>query len=172
MEEAIPFRELDDFNKLEPKNSFVLQSAFITGKLDAIKKYPHNQGVVFDRTIEEDREVFLQLHFALGFLTSNQLAELTNLSKQAELKIGRPNKKILLTANIETLKSRILNDRAHIRPAWLRESMSTQYFLYEAWALKNQENMTVIDTSKIKINEMEQLAIAVANSLKKTYDRF
>lgn len=170
LEEPIPFDALNEFNNNKIKNSFVLQKAFIQGKLDGMKKYSENRNIIFDRTVEEDREIFLKLHYSLGFLTLSELEELTNFSTLAEQQIGRANIKIILMANIETLNARIEADKEHLRPQWLKESIAMQLSLYKSWISCTQENIVVINTSEKKLKEMKKLVKDIASKLKENYD--
>lgn len=165
IEEPIPLDILNDFNNSQTKNSFTLQTAFIQGKIDGIKRHSDYPTIIFDRTIEEDREVFFQLHYSLGFLTSDQLVKLIDFSEQAEKEIGKANKSIILTANLETLNSRIVADTKNKRPDWLLNSMSEQFSLYEKWKNSKSEDTVIIDTSSMTLEDIKKLAIEIAPTL-------
>ncbi len=165
IEEPIPLDILNAFNNSQIKNSFVLQKAFIQGKVNSIKKYSDCPTIIFDRTIEEDREIFFQLHYSLGFLTVEQLVNLITFSKQAEIKVGKPDISIMLIANLEILNARIVADTKNIRPKWLLDSMKEQLSLYDNWRKSRLDNTIIVDTSKMTLNDIKKLAVEIARNL-------
>ncbi len=165
IEEPIPLDILNAFNNSQTKNSFDLQAAFIQGKVEGIKKYSDFETIIFDRTVEEDREIFFELHYSLGFLTSSQLTKLIDLSKQVEREIGKPDKSIILTANLEILNERIAADTQNIRPTWLLDSMSKQLSLYEKWKNSKSNDTIIIDTSSLTLDDIKKLATEIAITL-------
>lgn len=74
--------------------------------------------LLFDRTLEEDREVFLQMYYRLGCIDTAQLDRLIRFSTEAECCIGSPNATIVLTATPHVLRSR-LEQAQQQRPQWL-----------------------------------------------------
>lgn len=121
--------------------------------------------LLFDRTFEEDREVFLNLHYRLGYIDSTQLKDLTQLSIQCENSVGRPDALLVLTAPPDILRRR-LKSAPQQRPAWLVEHIEVQCELYAAWIANRAENTLVIDTSALDSLALVGTAIryfAIAN---------
>ncbi|MBU4319705.1 MAG: deoxynucleoside kinase [Nitrospinae bacterium] len=165
IDEPIPKDILDAFESNPSTYSFSLQEAIIKGKIQGVDKLNNSKTILFDRTIEEDREVFFKLHNNLGFLNNDELLKLISISKNAENHIGKLNKLILLTARPDILIQRIKNDNNHIRPSWLVDSMTEQIKLYSEWdTFQNPDNIK-IDTSEMTIADLKIFAKKIYGEL-------
>lgn len=100
--------------------------------------------VVFDRTIEEDRCVFLQLHYELGGLNDVELAKLDKIAKGISKQIGVPSATVVIHAETDILRHRIGNGN---RPAWLEASFDRQLELYSAFISNIKGAVLDIDTT-------------------------
>lgn len=125
--------------------------------------------LIFDRSFAEDREVFLPLYRQLGYLRSDQVAQLRMVSFESEAAVGRPHSVVILTAPVEVLRNRVAADSVR-RPRWLLEHLELQCDLYSAWSATLPKDQLFVDTSSVQAdyvkavverhlsNELERLA--------------
>lgn len=102
--------------------------------------------LLFDRTPEEDREVFLPLYNRLGFINSSLLNLLTQLSLDAEMSVSPIDGTIFLTAPRDVLRHRLAQAQQQ-RPHWLVQHAGLQCDLYDDWIARKREPVLVLDTS-------------------------
>jgi deoxyadenosine/deoxycytidine kinase len=134
-------------NQLSSKIAYDFQAA-ITGsrKLQALSAAP--ELIIFDRTFEEDREIFLNLYRQLGYLNELQADELSRISVSAERDVGSPHAGILLTAKPAVLRRRVLSDPEQ-RPRWLIKHLDLQYAHYAHWQATVTGRFAIHDTSDV-----------------------
>jgi deoxyadenosine/deoxycytidine kinase len=160
--EPFPKEALEAF-RLEPvQNGSRLQRAFIMEKLAKYRAIKNAAYVVMDRTIAEDREVFTQMHYRLGFITAEELPGIQALSHQAESEIGSPNALIYLTAEERILKSRMISDG---RPPWLIECLAGQLSLYERFFKSLSVPRLRIDSTHLELCDLEEIAQWIVETL-------
>jgi deoxyadenosine/deoxycytidine kinase len=104
--------------------------------------------LLFDRTLEEDREVFLQLYYRLGYIDSALLDSLTKVSQEVEFSIGIPDGIIVLTAAPEVLRDRLTHAQQQ-RPPWLVQHIGLQHELYCEWIAKKRDSALILDTASV-----------------------
>lgn len=104
--------------------------------------------LLFDRTFEEDRDVFLRLYYRLGCIDAAQLDRLSRLSIEAEASVGAPDGTIVLTAAPEVLRQRLEYAQAK-RPQWLVKHIGLQHSLYSEWIAEKRDTVLVLDASTI-----------------------
>lgn len=113
--------------------------------------------LLFDRTHEEDRDVFLQLYRRLGCIDEAQLKRLARFSKKAEASIGSPDGIVVLTAAPEILRQR-LEQAQQQRPHWLVKHIGLQHELYNEWIAKKRDRALVLDTARIDAHSICTMA--------------
>lgn len=100
--------------------------------------------VVLDRTVDEDRYVFLRLHQEIGGLSGEELARLDQLAEYTGTRIGAPAATVILRADPDILRNRITDLS---RPAWLAESLDRQLELYAALVANTRGAILEVDTT-------------------------
>jgi deoxyadenosine/deoxycytidine kinase len=155
VQEPTPQESLEAFANSPIQLGWSLQKEILSAKAFAAQQLRSYKIIVFDRTIEEDREVFLNLHHTLGFLTSMQLNNLRRYSIRLESLIGKPNAVIYVTAEPKTLKSRMLQDD---RPSWLVEALDLQLELYETFEEHLRGPCLRLDTTYLSLAHLADIA--------------
>jgi deoxyadenosine/deoxycytidine kinase len=153
--EPFPKEALEAFQKEPAKNGSRLQRAFLMDKLSNYKATEKTACLVMDRTIAEDREVFLEMHYRLGFITDEQLPVIQALSHEVEAEIGLPDALIYLTADEKVLRSRMISDG---RPPWLIECLPSQISLYERFFTSISLPRVRIDSTHLELTDLEDIA--------------
>jgi deoxyadenosine/deoxycytidine kinase len=149
-------------------NSWELQKQIIESRLFQSIAASASPILVFDRTITEDREVFLELHYRLGFLNDSEFQSLRQFSQNVENKIGNPHVFIVLFADAATLRERMLSDQQHSRPRWLLDSLDLQVELYTQWRNSLKSPHIQIDTSHLALSELSDLAQQIWTTLSRS----
>lgn len=80
VEEPIPKSILQSFSLSPHEYGWELQRKIITAKVKGAISLRESSAIVMDRLLSEDREVFLKMHFQLGYLNVKQLEELKIMS--------------------------------------------------------------------------------------------
>jgi deoxyadenosine/deoxycytidine kinase len=104
--------------------------------------------LLFDRTFEEDRDVFLRLYYRLGCIDAAQLDRLSRFSIEAEASVGAPDGTIILTAAPEVLRQRLEYAQTK-RPQWLVKHIGLQHSLYSEWIAEKRDAVLVLDAATV-----------------------
>lgn len=145
--EVEPSPEMQRADGLTPDSAQRFQEEMTLGRQHQVLTHRTSRILIFDRTFEEDREVFLPLYQKLGYLSDAQTRALASLSLASEASVGTPHCTIMLTANLHVLKRRIEADSER-RPRWLVQNLDIQYRLYADWAQRAAGRFIVQDVSE------------------------
>jgi hypothetical protein len=141
-----------------PESVERFQRLMSTWRLEQVMLNAGSPVLLFDRTHEEDRDVFLQLYCRLGYIDGTQLKRLVRFSKKAEASIGSLDGIIVLTAAPEVLQQR-LEQAQKQRPQWLVKHIGLQHKLYSEWIDKKRDTALVLDTTKLDAHSMCAMAM-------------
>ena len=114
---------------------------------------------MFDRTFEEDREVFLRMYLRLGYLTASQVHQLSQLSVLSESDVGPLNSGIILTGSTTVLGMRVRSDSAKPRPNWLLNHIDLEFELYQQWIDRIAGHWHIEDTSTLAPSAVIDVAV-------------
>jgi deoxyadenosine/deoxycytidine kinase len=151
-------RDIDVAGAPPPESVERFQRLMTVWRLDQVKLNSSYRILLFDRTLEEDRDVFLQLYRRMGCIDDLQLERLRSFSMKAEASIGIPDGIIVLTAAPEILRDR-LEHAQNKRPPWLVEHIGLQHSLYSDWILKNRGRALVLDSTRFDAQSMCAMAM-------------
>lgn len=166
MQEPEPPPEICLADHVAPPSAYRFQEAITYARQSQALSAKANL-LIFDRTFEEDREVFLRLYQELGYLTRTQVQSLWRLSEECETSVGDMHGGVILTATLDVLRRRVLSDRQE-RPAWLQENLALQRELYINWAETAALRFLVLDTSGLSESAVSKIARPLVRSLLKT----
>jgi deoxyadenosine/deoxycytidine kinase len=151
IEADLPYRDLDIPG---------IQREFLEARLERAKGTWANL-TVFDRTFQEDRNVFLRLHYELGGLTSTELDQLDKLGERAEALVGSLHANVCLFAAPGTLRHRIGN---RARPSWLVDSLDRQLELYASLLANIRGVVLEVDTTTYSAKALKEIAPWIAKT--------
>ena len=166
---------LNDFYKNMDRWSFNLQIYFLNHRFRAHQEMLRTQkGIIQDRTIYEDVEIFAKNLFEIGHLSKRDWKNYKDLFELMIQFIKSPDLIIYLRASMDTLLNRIKN-----RDRKCEENIDPEYLYklniaYEKWIKSlDSENVLVIDTDNFNIfndtNKLDSISSNIAKRLKK-YD--
>lgn len=156
----IPPKALESNPPYTSLNVMALQREFLQTRLRQATA-ARSKILVLDRTVEEDREVFLRLHYELGGITRAELAQLDEFAELTGALIGTPDAIVILKANPETLRLRIGN---RARPDWIVASFDRQLSLYATLVAKTKGSVLEIDTTALSASTLRQIAPWIATT--------
>lgn len=139
----LPPKIVESTNDYRDLDVPALQIGFLRMRLEQTERARSNV-LVFDRTVDEDCSVFLQLHHELGGLNDRELARLKQANKRIGKLIGSPGATVVLRADEKILRQRIANGA---RPAWLEESFDRQLELYSTFIEGIKGAVLEVDTT-------------------------
>jgi len=160
--EIIPEKLLERFVNEPRKYAYDLQREIVTSRLDMWMKARFSPIIVWDRTAEEDREVFFNLHFRLGFLSATQLEKLRQLSFEVEASAGKPDAMIYVSASVESLKKRLINDG---KPNWLLDTLDLQLSMYREYQAHLPCVQLEIDTTVTEPSQLVNLSTWIYDTM-------
>lgn len=137
-----------------------LQREFLETRIKQVKA-ARSKMLVLDRTVEEDRNVFLQLHYELGGLTSVELAQLDKFAEHTGTLIGAPCAFVILQADPEILRRRI----RQTRPDWLVASFDRQLALYGNLIANTKGAILEVDTTMLSASHLRRVALWIVKSV-------
>lgn len=143
--EEIKPSTMADFSKDPAKNCAKLQSEIMCSRYKQWIKEKRTSRVVFDRSIEEDLDVFCRLHRENGLLTSRELINLSEFADELQESIPKPDLIMFLTADLNLLKQRLVR-LGH--PRAIQDTLIRQSELYEDWVSKQVADVIKIDNSR------------------------
>ncbi len=163
IDEKVPSSLLDAFPSSPSEFGFTLQFEIISAKLRGARSVQGMDCRVLDRTIEEDRDVFFNLHYQLGSISKRQLEWLIKYSEEVETSLGSPDLIVYLNSDVEKLRERMTQRR---NPRWLLESLETQLELYKAWAAKISVPYVEVDTTLLLPEDLYRFGDWVFRSMR------
>ena len=130
---------LDAFQAAPAQHGWKLQSEILSAKVQNVIELRSRRDVqiiALDRILLEDREIFLELHRTLGFISPEERNQLRDLSLQGEAIVGQPDAVVYVSAPPGLLRRRVTRDG---RPAWLVDALDLHLSLYDGF----QDGLTV-----------------------------
>ena len=155
--EPIPTRVLDGIQLTE----FEVQKQILCSKRKALQNLNDANCAILDRTIAEDREVFLTLHRQLGNLNTDELLQLQALSRQIESEVTEPTAIVCIRAKYEHLIGRMILDG---RPTWVIDHLGAQLSLYERIPSPKDVPYVEIDSSALSLSDLDEVANWIART--------
>lgn len=110
--------------------------------------------VVFDRSIDEDAQVFCRLHLELGFLNNQEFGRLQTFAKDLQAKMPGPDLILFMCPGRRVLAERI-TQATH--PDVIVQSLERQVSLYAEWLDTRPEEVLTLDNSRCGLHTIQQL---------------
>ena len=165
---------LDDFYKNMDRWSFNLQVYFLNHRFKSHQEMMQvDNGVIQDRTIYEDVEIFAKNLYEMNHLSKRDWKNYKDLFHLMTQFIDAPDIIIYLRASIDTLLTRIKN-----RDRNFEKDIDTEYLYklnisYERWikSLSNDDVM-IIDTDDFNIFEDYDQMEKIVNNISKRFSKY
>ena len=153
VEEILPEDELRSFDRDPQSYCCRLERSIILGR---VKPPPMGPALttVFDRTVAEDIEIFVQMHHERGLLSHGDVAELTRLAREVQRVVGFPDRYVFVTAPTALLAERIAAIGA---PQAIQASLERQVVLYKGWKHRLRSPILDLDRSRIDKSRVPEI---------------
>ena len=162
---------LDDFYNNMGRWSFNLQVYFLNHRFKSHQEMMEiNNGVVQDRTIYEDVEIFAKNLYEMDHLSNRDWKNYKDLFYLMTQFIDGPDLIIYLRASIDTLLTRIKNRDRNFEKDIDSEYLYKLNISYERWIKSlNKNDVMIIETDNFNIFEDYQMLEDIVNNISKRF---
>ena len=143
---------LDDFYNDMERWSFNLQIYFLQNRFAGqikLNKVPF--GIIQDRTIYEDVEIFARNLYLMNFMSKRDWLTYKSLFNNMTKYLWKPDLIIYLKASTDTLISRIKNRNRDCESEIASEYLHSLNVSYEKWISSYPEEVFIVDTDNFNI---------------------
>ena len=165
---------LDDFYQNMDRWSFNLQIYFLNHRFKSHQDMMQTKnGVIQDRTIYEDVEIFAKNLYEMGHLSDRDWKNYENLFSLMMQFIDPPDVIIYLQASIDTLLTRIKNRDREFEKDIDSEYLYKLNISYDKWIKSlDQDKVMIIDTDDFNIFEDLEKLEEIANKISRRFIKY
>ena len=143
---------LDDFYNDMERWSFNLQIYFLQNRFAGqIKLNKVSFGIIQDRTIYEDVEIFARNLYLMNFMSKRDWLTYRSLFTNMTRYLRKPDLIVYLKASTDTLISRIKNRSRDCESEISSEYLHSLNVSYEKWISSYPEEVFIVDTDNFNI---------------------
>ena len=128
-----------------------LQHHIMQARYDGWRKVSGLPRIAFDRSIDEDIEVFCKMHRRAGLLTAEQFDRLARYGRSLQAQIPEPDLIVSVTADQDVLRARLQNLAG---PALIIDNLKEQISLYTEWLQNRSGEILELDTTRLSERTM------------------
>jgi deoxyadenosine/deoxycytidine kinase len=128
-----------------------LQRHIMQARFDGWRKVSGQPLVAFDRSIDEDIEVFCKMHRQAGLLTTEQFDKLAQFGRSLQTQIPEPDLIVFVTSDQAVLHRRLQNLAG---PALIIANLKEQISLYTEWLQNRSGEVLELDTTRLSERTM------------------
>jgi deoxyadenosine/deoxycytidine kinase len=154
VEETLPKRLFSSFASDPIRYCSQLQEEIMRSRYDMWRGLSGASQVVFDRSIDEDAQVFCRLHLELGFLNEQEFGQLQAFAKDLQAKMPGPDLILFMSPERRVLTERITEET---HPDLILRSLERQLSLYAEWLDTRPEEALRLDNSRCGVKTIQQL---------------
>jgi deoxyadenosine/deoxycytidine kinase len=133
----------------EPLQRYIMQARY-----DGWRNVSGLPRIAFDRSIDEDIEVFCKMHRRAGLLTTEQFDRLAQYGRSLQAQIPEPDLIVSVTADQDVLRGRLQNLAG---PALIIDNLKEQISLYTEWLQNRSGEILELDTTRLSERTMAKL---------------
>jgi deoxyadenosine/deoxycytidine kinase len=154
VEERLSQDRLNAFTSDPVRHCASLQEEIMRSRLDGWQKLTNASRVVFDRSVDEDLNVFCRMHFESGFLTDQQFRNLKDLAGKLTMLLPMPDLILFMCPRPKTLARRVT---LQTHPEFIVHNLERQRALYSEWLETRSEDVLTLDNSDCKLETIQRL---------------
>jgi deoxyadenosine/deoxycytidine kinase len=128
-----------------------LERHLMVARLNEWRRVAEAPVIAFDRSIDEDINVFCELHRQTGLLTRMQFEKLNGLARELQQQIPGPDLILFVTASSDVLRRRLRDANA---PTPILANLDRQESLYSQWLQTRTEEVMEINTTRLSDRAM------------------
>jgi deoxyadenosine/deoxycytidine kinase len=152
--EKLPETQFADFQADPAQHCAALQEQIMRSRFESWKRLIDSPRIVFDRSIDEDVNVFCQMHFELGLLTEREFSELKGIAGALQGSIPGPDLILFMRPSRAVLSSRVT---ASAHPEVIVKALDRQLSLYSDWLRNKTAEVLILDNSKCKLATFQKV---------------
>lgn len=152
--EELPRDLFDSFRRDPARHCASLQEAIILSRAAQWRRAAGRKNLVFDRSVDEDIDIFCRMHHERGLLDHGAYARLRFLAESIIAELPKPGLIIYLSPRLDVLTTRVLADG---HPDLITDNLQRQVALYEEWFCGRSEAAIRIDNSGCDRSTLESL---------------
>lgn len=131
-----------------------LQEAIVRSRFEQWRSLEPARMVAFDRSIDEDVQIFCSMHHEAGFLDEAQLRRLRSLASDLQASMPDPDLILYMAPSRRALADRV-TPASH--PPTIVDNLDRQLALYEQWIASRREDVLKVDNSACGAQAVQQL---------------
>ncbi len=164
---------LNDFYKDMNRWSFNLQVYFLHHRFEGqIKMFDMQKGIIQDRTIYEDVEIFAKNLYKMKYMTNRDWVTYKNLFSNMVRFLKKPDLIIYLRASTDTLLSRIRNRNRNFEQDISAEYLHRLNISYDKWINNcKDQNIMIIESDGFNIFKdklkLKEIILQIERNLEK-----
>ena len=142
------------FAKDPAHNCAALQKSILKSRFDQWHKIRANDKIVFDRSIDEDLNIFCYMHYAAGLLTDQEISFLSEFAKGLQKNIQDPDIILYMSPARKILEERVIKGS---HPPAIIEGLGVQLSLYNKWLTNQKYDVLQIDNALCTVESVQKL---------------
>lgn len=131
-----------------------LQRQIMQARYDGWRNVSGLPLIAFDRSIDEDIEVFCKMHRRAGLLTTEQFDKLAQFGKSLQAQMPEPDLIVFVTTGQDVLRRRMQNLAG---PTLIVDNLKEQISLYTEWLRNRSGEVLELDTTRLSERTMARL---------------
>lgn len=152
--EDISPKEFAQFISDPQRHCAELQESIMNSRLDQWSSRRDSSHIAFDRSVDEDFNVFCQLHRQLGFLTESQLVHLRSVASRISAELPPPDLIVHMHLEMDALRRRNAVDG---QPPFIRDNLERLQSLYGSWVASRPEDVVSINNERCRVETLERI---------------
>lgn len=141
--EVIDPKSFAEFTNDPVAHCAAFQESVMRSRASQWEMVRRTEAVLFDRSIEEDFNVFCRMHAFNGWLSEAALSKLSVVSTELSARVPQPDLILYLDPGDQVLERRL----ALAHPSVITESLELQLSLYESWIQGRKGNVLRISNA-------------------------
>ena len=151
--ESLPVELFETFAVRPGSVCAALQESIMVSRYDAFRSLS-NCSVVFDRSVEEDFDIFCRLHHENGLITDRDFERLGGIAADIRARLPQPDLIVYLRCSSVQLRSRVTGAT---HPPAIADTLDRQMALYSKWRAGRSEEVLDVDTTSIRAGTLRRL---------------
>ena len=152
--EKLPETQFAAFQADPARHCAALQEQIIRSRFESWKRLINSPRIVFDRSIDEDINVFCKMHFELGLVTESEFSELKGIANTLQRSIPEPDLILFMHPSAAVLSSRVT---ASSHPDVIVKALDRQLSLYSEWLQNKTAEVLILDNSKCELSTFQRI---------------
>jgi deoxyadenosine/deoxycytidine kinase len=154
VEEKLPNATFRAFASDPVQHCAPLQEDIMRSRYEGWQALSRARRLIFDRSLDEDANVFCRMHHDLGYLDDQQYQRLGNLARNLQSVMPRPDLIIFMCPEMHVLAKRVVETT---QPPIIVQNLDRQVSLYGEWLATRREEIIRVDNSDCSLQTLRYL---------------